>query len=127
MNDESLPKLILTDRAAEVFKESCLAEGSNLKDTYMRIGASPGGCSGWKYELESNTSSDIGPNDVCITSKKVSILVDRKSLTDILGPLKIDFSDKNLVEQGFIFAQLRSGHQCGCGESFTPIKDFKNS
>ena len=29
-----------------------------------------------------------------------------------------DFSDKNLVEQGFVFEQLINGHQCGCGESF---------
>ena len=91
----------------------------------MRIGARPGGCSGWKYELESSKPEDVGPNDVQILSKKVSVVVDREALTDILGPLKIDFSDKNLVEQGFVFEQLKTGHQCGCGESFTPVKDLK--
>ena len=38
-----------------------------------------------------------------------------------------ELSDKNLVEQGFVFEQLVSGHQCGCGESFTPVKDINKS
>ena len=125
--DNSLPEVILTERAAQVFKEACEAEGTSLEDTFMRIGARPGGCSGWKYELESSKPQDVGPNDVQILSKKVSVVVDREALTDILGPLKIDFSDKNLVEQGFVFEQLTNGHQCGCGESFTPVKDLKGN
>jgi len=122
--EKPLPSVVLTESAAQVFKESCEAEGSTLEDTFLRIGARPGGCSGWKYELESNTSEDIGPNDVQILSREVSVIVDREALTEILGPLKIDFSDKNMVEQGFVFEQLITGHQCGCGESFTPVKDL---
>ena len=125
--ENSLPEVILTERAAEVFKESCKAEGVSIKETFLRIGAKPGGCSGWKYELGSNTSKDVGPNDVKIVSREVSMVVDRKDLTEILGPIKIDFSDKNLVEQGFVFEQLINGHQCGCGESFTPVKDINKS
>ncbi len=56
-----LPEVILTERAAQVFKEACEAEGSSLGDTFLRIGARPGGCSGWKYELESSTREEIGP------------------------------------------------------------------
>jgi iron-sulfur cluster assembly protein len=125
--ENPLPEVMLTDRAAQVFKEACEAEGSSLEDTFLRIGARPGGCSGWKYELESSKLEEVGPNDVQIRSRNVSVVVDRVALTDILGPLKIDFSDKNLVEQGFVFEQLQTGHQCGCGESFTPVKDLKSS
>ena len=50
--EQSLPSGVLTERAAQVFKESCEAEGSTLEDTFLRIGARPGGCSGWKYDLE---------------------------------------------------------------------------
>ncbi|MBS1255085.1 MAG: hypothetical protein MAG581_00884 [Deltaproteobacteria bacterium] len=124
--EKELPSVVLTERAAQVFKESCEEEGLTLQDTFLRIGARPGGCSGWKYELESNTPDDIGPNDIQIQSQEVSVIVDREALTDILGPIKIDYSDKNLVEQGFVFEQLITGHQCGCGESFTPVKDLKN-
>ena len=124
--EKKLPSVVLTERAAQVFKESCEAEGLTLQDTFLRIGARPGGCSGWKYELESNSPEDIGPNDIQILSQDVSVIVDREALTDILGPIRIDYSDKNLVEQGFVFEQLITGHQCGCGESFTPVRDLKN-
>ena len=124
--EKELPSVILTERAAQVFKDSCEAEGLTLQDTFLRIGARPGGCSGWKYELESNSLEDVEPNDVQILSQEVSVIVDREALTDILGPIRIDYSDKNLVEQGFVFEQLTNGHQCGCGESFTPVRDLKN-
>ena len=124
--EKELPSVVLTEKAAQVFKESCEAEGLTLQDTFLRIGARPGGCSGWKYELESNSPEDVGPNDIQILSQDVSVIVDREALTDILGPIRIDYSDKNLVEQGFVFEQLITGHQCGCGESFTPVRDLKN-
>ena len=124
--EKELPSVVLTERAAQVFKESCEAEGLTLQDTFLRIGARPGGCSGWKYELESNSPEDVGPNDIQILSQEVSVIVDREALIDILGPIRIDYSDKNLVEQGFVFEQLITGHQCGCGESFTPVRDLKN-
>ena len=124
--EKDLPSVILTERAAQVFKDSCKSEGTTLQESFLRIGARPGGCSGWKYELESNTPKDVGPNDIKILSQEVSVIVDREALTDILGPICIDYSDKNLVEQGFVFEQLTNGHQCGCGESFTPVRDLKN-
>ena len=124
--EKEIPSVVLTERAAQVFKESCEAEGLTLQDTFLRIGARPGGCSGWKYELESNSPEDVGPNDIQILSQDVSVIVDREALTDILGPIRIDYSDKNLVEQGFVFEQMINGHQCGCGESFTPVRDLKN-
>ncbi|GIT09688.1 MAG: hypothetical protein CM1200mP30_33180 [Pseudomonadota bacterium] len=124
--EKNIPSVVLTERAAQVFKESCQAEGLTLQDTFLRIGARPGGCSGWKYELESNSLEDVGPNDIKILSQDVSVIVDREALTDILGPIRIDYLDKNLVEQGFVFEQLITGHQCGCGESFTPVRDLKN-
>ena len=124
--EKELPSVVLTERAAQVFKDSCEAEGLTLQDTFLRIGARPGGCSGWKYELESNSPEDVGPKDIKILTQEVSVIVDREALTDILGAIRIDYSDKNLVEQGFVFEQLINGHQCGCGESFTPVRDLKN-
>ena len=124
--EKELPSVVLTERAAQVFKDSCEAEGLTLQDTFLRIGATPGGCSGWKYKLESNSPEDVGPNDIKILSQDVFVIVDREALTDILGAIRIDYSDKNLVEEGFVFEQLINGHQCGCGESFTPVRDLKN-
>jgi hypothetical protein len=38
----------------------------------------------------------------------------------------VGYSDKNLVEQGFVFKRLGTGEMCGCGESFTPINSNKS-
>ena len=121
----ALPQVILSKRAAQVFKEACSVEGKSPEESYMRIGAKPGGCSGWKYELEWNAPEDIRSEDLTLQSSEVSMVIDRKCLTDILGPIRIDYTDKNLVEQGFVFEQLLNGHQCGCGESFTPVRELK--
>ena len=127
LENEVIPEVLVSERAATVFKEACQAEGKNLEQSFLRIGAKPGGCSGWKYELEWNGPEDIHPEDLTLKSGEISVVVERECLTDILGPVKIDFTDKNLVEQGFVFEQLVNGHQCGCGESFTPVRDLKKS
>ena len=45
-------------------------------------------------------------------------------LNDVIGDVEVDYKIGNLVEQGFVFKRFISGHVCGCGESFTPIKDI---
>ena len=52
------------------------------------------------------------------------MVVDEYMLNDIIGDVEVDYKDGNLVEQGFIFKRLKHEHVCGCGESFTPLKDF---
>jgi iron-sulfur cluster assembly protein len=118
------PTVELTERAAQVFLEACEAEGKSHQESRLRIGANPGGCSGYKYELEWNAASDQRDEDLLLESQGVHILVDRACLHDILGPIRISYSEDNLVEQGFVFEQLINGRQCGCGESFTPVKDL---
>ena len=118
------PTVELTERAAEVFLEACAAEGKSPDASRLRIGANPGGCSGYKYELEWNAPEDQQSEDLLLESQGVKILVDRTCLHEILGPIRISYSDTNLVEQGFVFEQLTNGRQCGCGESFTPVKDL---
>ena len=103
LENEVIPEVLVSERAATVFKEACQAEGKNLEQSFLRIGAKPGGCSGWKYELEWNGPEDIHSEDLTLKSGEISVVVERECLTDILGPVKIDFTDKNLVEQGFVF------------------------
>jgi iron-sulfur cluster assembly accessory protein len=119
-----LPEITLTDAAAQAFKDSCLAEEKSLEGSFLRVSAHSGGCSGYKYDLEWDSPQDVKPSDVQFESQGVHIIVDKTCLVEILGPLQIDYSTVNLVEQGFVFKQLLKGHQCGCGESFTPVKDL---
>ena len=51
-------------------------------------------------------------------------MVSKHHLNNIIGSATIDFQDDNLVEQGFVIKRKSSLHSCGCGESFTPIKDM---
>ncbi len=121
----SQAKVLLTEKAAEIFKQSCLEEGKGLEDSFLRIDANPGGCSGYRYDLDFNTPDDIKAEDVRFVSHGVNIVVDKTCLTEILGSVEIDYADANMVEQGFVFKQLINGHQCGCGESFTAVKDLQ--
>jgi len=51
-------------------------------------------------------------------------VISKRDLNDIIGSAKIDYTNENLVEQGFVIQRLSSLHACGCGESFIPIKDM---
>ena len=118
-------QVVLTEKAAEIFKQSCLEEGKGLEESFLRIDANPGGCSGYRYELDFNTLDEIKAEDEKFVSHGVNIVVDKTCLTEILGSVEIDYADANMVEQGFVFKQLINGHQCGCGESFTAVKDLQ--
>ena len=113
----------VTKDAAEALLTSYLAADLNPNETLLRIGANSGGCSGWRWELETNSKDDIREDDVTFESNDISIVVNKELYEEIIGPVKIDYSQKNLVEQGFVFIR-ESGQQCGCGESFTPYKEF---
>ena len=119
-----LPIVRLTEKAARVFRESVEAEGKSIDEHYVRVGANPGGCSGYRYELELIEPDQIVDSEVELESLGIRIRVDHATLTNILGSLEIDYKDQNMVEQGFSFKQLTNGKQCGCGESFTPVKDL---
>ena len=42
----------VTDKAISVFKDSFTAENIDPTKTYVRVGAKPGGCSGWTFLIE---------------------------------------------------------------------------
>tara|TARA_B100000131_G_C17879467_1_gene517647 strand:+ start:409 stop:732 length:324 start_codon:yes stop_codon:yes gene_type:complete len=102
----------VTDKALSIFKQA--------DEKFIRVGADPGGCSGWKWTLES--TDEIKLSDV--TFKNGKIIVDKTILNEVLGSITIDYKDDNLVEQGFVF--ISNNGQCGCGESFTPIKKINS-
>ncbi len=113
VNECKSMKLQVTEKAKRIFKES-------TEDPYLRVGARPGGCSGWTFVLESDTdvdSSDSIYDDFAI--------IDTKLHEDIIGDLMVDYRDDNMVEQGFVFQRMSTGVVCGCGESFTPLGSNK--
>ena len=120
-------QIVLTEKAARVIHEAFDAEQVDKEQAFVRVGAHPGGCSGYKYDMDFAEDAQRQTTDQVFQSRGIRILVDRSCLTDILGSLEIDYKDGNMIEQGFAFRQLASGAQCGCGESFTPVKDLKQA
>ena len=115
-------ELKITEKAASVFKEMIADENKDLENSYLRVGANSGGCSGWKYSLDFEDTVD--PVDLTFEQYNVKLVVDEKILNEIIGDVEVDYRVGNLVEQGFIFKRLKYAHVCGCGESFTPVKDI---
>jgi len=115
-------ELKITEKAASVFKEMIEDEKKDPENSYLRVGANSGGCSGWKYSLDVEES--VKSEDLVFTQNDVKMVVDEYMLNDIIGDVEVDYKDGNLVEQGFIFRRLKYEHVCGCGESFTPVKDI---
>jgi len=114
--------LRITEKAATVFKEMISDEKKDPENSYLRVGANSGGCSGWKYSLDFEDTIDSV--DLTFEQYNVKLVVDEKILNEIIGDVEVDYKIGNLVEQGFIFKRLKYAHVCGCGESFTPIKDI---
>lgn len=102
----------VTDKAKKIFSEA--------SEKYIRVDANPGGCSGWRWTLES--TDELTLDDV--TFENGLIVVEKNVLTNVIGSITIDYVDDDLVNQGFIF--ITNSGQCGCGESFQPVNpDYK--
>ena len=117
-----LHRITNSSEAAEVFLRSCESENINVDEICLRVGADAKGCSGWKWTLESEKKDDILITDEVQESNGVTIVSDRELLEDVIGPVTIDYSRVNLVEQGFTFKRP-SGLVCGCGQSFAAWKE----
>lgn len=105
--------LRISEKAKKIFKES-------TDEPYLRIGARPGGCSGWTFTLETDTDFDRTDS---VFEK--FMIINTKLHNEIIGDLMVDYNDENLVEQGFTFQRLNTGVICGCGESFRPLGDTR--
>ena len=109
-------ELSITQDAAEEYNKS--VEGIEPKP-YLRIGARPGGCSGWIFTIE--TDEHVDPTDSLFEGHGIHMIIDTDQHENLIGDLRIEYNRTNLVEQGFVFKRTKMGTVCGCGESFTPM------
>jgi len=115
-------ELSITQDAAEEFNKS--VEGIEPKP-YLRVGARPGGCSGWTFILE--TDEQVNPTDSLYEGFDVQMIINTDQHENLIGDLRVEYNRENLVEQGFVFKRTSMGTVCGCGESFTPINSPKKT
>jgi len=115
-------ELSITQDAAEEFNRS--VEGIEPKP-YLRVGARPGGCSGWTFTLE--TDEQVNPTDSLFEGYDVQMIINTDHHENLIGDLRVEYNRANLVEQGFVFKRTSMDMVCGCGESFTPINSPKKT
>ena len=83
--------ITVTDKAVSVLEDSFEAEELNPKTTYVRIGATPGGCSGWTFLIE--TTEHKEQRDDRYHFGNIQFIVDNVQLQTIIGSLEVDYKD----------------------------------
>ena len=84
-------------------------------ETFLRVGATAGGCSGYSYQLEFDKAYDADKDDQ-YDCHGVKVVVDKKSLL-LLEGTTIDWHE-SLEQSGFTFNNPNVVKSCGCGSSF---------
>ena len=110
----------VTEKAKEKIIELRAKDGLNNNHN-IRVAVKGGGCSGLMYDLLFDATIEV--TDQVFEDNDIKILVDKKSLLYLLGTT-LDFSD-GLNGKGFQFINPNASRTCGCGESFTPVKDIR--
>lgn len=106
----------MTERAAKEIERVITEQKFPLDETWVRIGAKGGGCSGFTYVLDFDRS---GPTEFDLTFEQhgIKIVVDKKS-EFFMGGTELDFND-GLLDRGFVFKNPLASGSCGCGTSFS--------
>ena len=108
--------IAITERAAKEVMRVIEENQFSVEDTWVRIGAKGGGCSGLTYVLDFD---EKGPTEFDLTYEQhgVRLVIDKKSSFFMLGT-ELDFND-GLLDRGFVFRNPEATGSCGCGTSFS--------
>ena len=108
--------LKITERAAKEVQRVIEENQFSTDDTWVRIGAKGGGCSGLTYVLDFD---EKGPTEFDLTYEQhgVRLIIDKKSSFFMAGT-ELDFND-GLLDRGFVFKNPEASGSCGCGTSFS--------
>lgn len=106
----------LSERAAQEIDRVIEEQEMPAAETWVRIGAKGGGCSGFSYVLDFDQA---GPTefDLAYEMHGVKYIVDKKS-EFFMGGTVLDFND-DLLNRGFTFKNPSATGTCGCGTSFS--------
>ncbi len=113
--DESCPAapapFAVSDRAAERIAELA----ANHDPASLRVAVLAGGCSGFQYRFEFESSPQ--PEDVVIDRGGARVVVDPTSL-ELLAGAVLDYTDA-LMGSHFTVRNPNATSSCGCGSSFS--------
>jgi iron-sulfur cluster assembly accessory protein len=101
----------VTERAARRIGEILRREPAG---TMLRVSVEGGGCSGFQYKFD--TESSRAADDIVIEKSGATVLIDPVSLNYLAGS-EIDFVD-DLIGSSFKVNNPQATASCGCGTSF---------
>ena len=106
--------VILSDNAAK--RIATLIREEEVKDTKFRVSVLGGGCSGFQYRFDFDTTG-VAEGDTVIEKDGAVVVIDDTSLPLLAGSV-IDFVE-TLGSAGFEIKNPNSTSRCGCGNSFS--------
>jgi iron-sulfur cluster assembly protein/iron-sulfur cluster insertion protein len=102
----------LTDAAAEKVRELLAEEGDET--LALRLGARPGGCSGFRYDMYFDAG--VADTDSVVDAGAFRVVIDEESVERLMGAT-VDFRDGGIEGSGFaIDNPNETGHSCTCGK-----------
>ncbi|WP_250286505.1 MULTISPECIES: iron-sulfur cluster assembly accessory protein [unclassified Frankia] len=107
-------QVVLTERAGEQVR-ALLARDGTTAGYGLRVGAEPGGCSGYKYSLALAPTAEKG--DITVRQDGFDVFVASESASFVHG-VRIDYVE-SLTSSGFVFSNPRVSDPCSCGSSFS--------
>jgi len=107
-----MAEITLTPRAARRINEIMAAEPAG---SMLRISVNGGGCSGFQYAFDVETTRQ--EDDLLVERDGAAVLVDQVSVQYMDGSV-IDFVD-DLIGQSFKIENPHATASCGCGTSFS--------
>ena len=103
----------LTPNAVEEVLKFMAAQDVPVETGGLRVSVMPGGCSGFKYNL--NIEERPLDDDMVVDADRVKVFVDGFTLPYVNG-VKIDYVS-SMQGSGFTFENPNSSGGCGCGSS----------
>ncbi|NJO37770.1 MAG: iron-sulfur cluster insertion protein ErpA [Rhizobiales bacterium] len=114
--DKSRPRppgpFAVTDRAAQRIGEILARDGG--RNQKLRISVSGGGCSGFQYGFDLDSSNQDG--DIAVERDGAVVVIDGMSLLYMMG-CEVDFVE-DLTGSYFRVNNPNAASSCGCGNSF---------
>lgn len=103
-------------------KDSCLHRLKEILDNpnekHLRINVEAGGCSGFLYLFDIETSENINPSDDIIVQRdQFKIVIEKEVLPYIRGS-QIEY-EESLIKSSFKITNPIAESKCGCGASFS--------
>lgn len=112
-----MPALLdVTEKAAAQARKLLAQRG--LAEGGVRVRVTPGGCSGFSYDLQPAAGPAEG--DLSVDALGLRLYVERASALYLAGTV-LDY-ESTLMSQRFVFRNPNAAESCSCGDSFA-LKD----